>query len=102
MIIVNLMLKEPPLDARVEGVRRIGRNLAAKQIKAERVVHVQLFLDRRQINDAQIADLVDVIGVSDASLVHRIDRRLNGAAHASFANEHMVRFFGQHKAAGAR
>ena len=48
------------------------------------------------------ADLLDVVGILDAGRFHRLAGALDGAADAGLADEHMMRFFGQHEAAGAR
>ena len=46
--------------------------------------------------------LLDVVGVFDAGRLHRLAGALDGAADAGLADEHVMRFFGQHEAAGAR
>ncbi len=43
-----------------------------------------------------------VVRVLDAGLLHRLAGALQGAADAGLADEHVVRLFGQHEAAGAR
>ena len=48
------------------------------------------------------ATLVDVVRVLDAGLLHRLAGALHGAADAGLADEHVVRLFGEHEAAGAR
>ena len=46
--------------------------------------------------------LLDVVRVVDAGRLHRLAGALDGAADAGLADEHVVRFFGEHEAAGAR
>ena len=43
-----------------------------------------------------------VVRVVDAGLLHRLAGALQGAADAGLAHEHVVRFLGEHEAAGAR
>eukprot|EP00043_Microstomoeca_roanoka_P022424 m.486 g.486 ORF g.486 m.486 type:complete len:462 (-) comp217_c1_seq1:31-1416(-) len=102
VVVFQPVLHVAALDARVERVGGIGRDFLTEQVERQRVMQVQLLLDRRQVDDAQIADLVDVIGVGDAVGVHHLAGPLDRAAHAGFAHEHVVRFLGQHEAAGAR
>ena len=44
----------------------------------------------------------DVVGIVDAGLLHRLAGALDDAGDAGLAHEHVVRFLGQHEAAGAR
>ena len=46
--------------------------------------------------------MLDVVRVLDAGRLHRLAGALDGAADAGLADEHVVRLFGQHEAAGAR
>ena len=52
--------------------------------------------------DAERAHALDVVGVLDAGLLHRLAGALDGAPDASLADEHVMRFLRQHEAAGAR
>ena len=45
------------------------------------------------------ADRLRIVG---AELLHHLQRALDDAADAGLADEHVVRFLGQHEAAGAR
>ena len=45
---------------------------------------------------------IDLERVLDAGLLHRLAGALDRAADAGFADEHVVRFLGQHETAGAR
>ena len=63
---------------------------------------MRLLLDGRQVDDAELAHLLDLVRVVDAGLLHRLAGALDDAGDAGLAHEHVVRFFGQHEAAGAR
>ena len=102
VVILDLGLLETALETGVEGVRRVGRDLRAEQVERQRIMQVELLLNRRQIDDAEIAHLVDIARVVDAGLLHRLAGALNGASDAGLADEHVVRFLGQHEATGAR
>jgi hypothetical protein len=65
-------------------------------------MQVELLLDGRQIDHAERAHLVDRLRVLNSGLLHRLAGALDGAADPGFADEHVVRLFGQHEAAGAR
>src|ERR1044072_9343474 len=82
MIVLDLRLAVAPLQPVVERIRRIGRDLAAEQIERERVVQVQLLLDRRQVDHAERAHFRDVARVGDAGVLHRIAGALHHAADA--------------------
>ena len=86
----------------MEGVGRVGRDLVAEQIERQREVQVRLLLDGRQVDHAELAHLLDVVRIVDAGLLHRLAGALHDAGDAGLAHEHVVRFLGQHEAAGAR
>lgn len=65
-------------------------------------MQMQLLLNRRQVDDPQRADLGDIGGIGDPGLLHRLAGALHDAADAGLADEHVMRLFGQHEAAGAR
>ena len=58
---------------------------------------VEIPLHRRQVDDAEGTD---VIGIVDLLLRHHFRRPLRDPADAGVADEHVVRLFGQHEAAG--
>ena len=101
VVVIDPVLLIPPLDARVERVGGVGRNLLSEQVQAKRVMQVQLLLDQRQVDHPQTANAVGVVGVGDAMLVHHLAGALDRAAHSGFTHEHVVRLFGQHETAGA-
>jgi hypothetical protein len=51
---------------------------------------------------AKRPDALDVGRIGDAGLHHRVAGALDRAAHARLADEHVVRLFREHEAAGAR
>ena len=55
-------------------------------------MQIELFLDGRQINHAQIPHLTDVIGICDPGFIHRLAGGLHHTAHAGLANEHVMGF----------
>ena len=65
-------------------------------------MQVHLLLHGRQIDDAERADLLDLVRIIDAGGLHCITGALEHAADAGLADEHVMRFFRQHEAAGAR
>jgi len=102
MIVVDLGFLETPFQPGAESIRRIGGNLRAEQIERERIVQVELLLDGWQVDDAERSHLLDLGGILDAGRFHRFAGALDGAPDPGFADEHVVRLFGQHEAAGAR
>ncbi len=65
-------------------------------------MEVQLALQERQVDDAELAHRLDFIGILDAGFDHRRAGRLDRPLHAGLADEHVVGLFSQHEAAGAR
>ena len=102
VVILDLGLLETALETGVEGVRRVGRDLRAEQVERQRIVQIELLLHGGEIDDAEVADLVDTARVLDAGRLHRLAGALNRAADAGLADEHVVRFLGEHEATGAR
>src|SRR4029453_16604564 len=102
MIVLQPVLAVAALETRVEGIRRIGRDLAAEKVEREREREIGLFVYRRQADDAKLARLLDLVGIADPRLLHRFARALDDARDAGLAHEHVVRFFREHEAAGAR
>ena len=100
MIVIKTMFHVAALNASIESIRGICRYLIAKQVKRQRIMKVQLLLDRRQINNTKVTNAVGVIGISNSGRRHRVYGRLDGATNTRFTHEHMVRFLGQHKTTG--
>ena len=65
-------------------------------------MQVQLLLDGRQVDHAERTHFGDIGGIGDAGFLHRLAGALHDAADAGLADEHVMRLFGQHEAAGAR
>src|SRR5207249_3001419 len=96
-VIVGLLrLLEAPLEPQRVEVGGVGRDLRAEEVEGDGEVEVQVALDRRQVDDAVPARVVVRM------LLHDLARALHDAADAALADEHMVRFFGEHEAARAR
>ena len=57
---------------------------------------IEVFLNRHEIDRAVLAHIVSLV------LTHQLACALDDAPHSGLADEHVVRFFGQHEAAGAR
>ena len=102
MVVLDRGLAEAALEAGVVGIGRVGRDLRAEQVERQRVVQVELLLDGRQIDHAERPHLVDGVRVVDTGRLHRLAGALHDAADAGLADEHVMRLFGQHEAAGAR
>ncbi len=102
MIVVDPGLAVTALEARIEGVGGVGGDLGAEQVERQRVVQVELLLQRRQVDDAEAAHPRDVGGIVDAGRPHRLAGAQDGAADPGFAHEHVVGFLGEHEPAGAR
>jgi hypothetical protein len=95
VVIVELALAEAALEAHRVVIGGVGRQLLPEQVERDRVVEVQVALQRRQVDDAEAADIVGVV------LAHDLAGTLDDAGDAAFAHEHVVGFLGQHEAAGA-
>src|SRR5262249_30790248 len=72
VVILDLGLLETALETSVEGVRRVGRDLRAEQVERQRIVQIELLLHGGEIDDAEVADLVDIARVLDAGCLHRL------------------------------
>ena len=98
-MIFILALVRTSLEAAGEIGRRVGRDLRAEQVERGRAPEVEIFLQQRQVHRAGGADPIRVVA---AELLHHLQRALDHAADSRLADEHVVRFLGQHEAAGAR
>ncbi len=99
MIVCLPSLFETPLEAAAEKSRRVRGDVRAEQIERNAVVEVQVALHGGQIDYAQAAQLGRIVG---AMLCHDFGGALQNAADARFAYEHVVGFFREHEASGAR
>ena len=102
MVVVDLVFEIAALEPGLERVGGVGRQLAAEQVQGQREVEIGPLLHRRQVDDAERAHPCDVVRVVDPGLAHRRAGRFEDAADARLADEHVVRFLGQHEPAGAR
>src|ERR1700733_5300867 len=101
VIVADLGFLESALEPGGEGIRRIGRDFRAEQIERQRIMQIELLLHRRQIDHPELADLVHVVRILDAGSLHRLAGALDGAPDAGLPDEHVMRLFGEHEAAGA-
>ena len=85
MVVVEPVLAIAALQAGVEGVGGVGRDLVAEQIERQREMQVGLLLDGRQVDDAELAHLLDLVRVGDAGLLHRLAGALHDAGDAGLA-----------------
>src|SRR5205823_2958941 len=101
VVVIELVLAKTALDAGVEGIRSIGRDLVAEEIKRKREVQIELALHGRKIDHAELAHGPRIARVGDAGLLHLVASTLDDAADTGLAHEHMMRFLGEHETRGA-
>ena len=92
-VLVEGVFLGAPLEAVGEIRRGVARDLAAVQVEAEAEPLVQVLLNHR---DVDAADLPDVLG--EAGLLHQLAGALEDPGDAGLADEHVMRFLGQHEA----
>ncbi len=97
MVVAVLVLFRAPLQAVREVVRRVARHFAAMQVEALAEPEIDVLLDGGEVD---AADRPHVLG--EAGLLHQLTRTLHDARQARVADEHVVRFFGQHETGGSR
>ena len=99
VIVADLRFVETPFETgRIEGGGVRG-DVCAEKIHGHTEVKIEVALDRRQVDQSQRADFRRIV---DLVLHHRLAGALDDAAHARFADEHVVRFLGKHEPTGAR
>ena len=96
-VIVEGLLLGAPLEAVGEVRRRVARHLAAVQVEAEAEPLIQMLLDRRQVDAAERPHVL-----REAGFAHQLAGALENARDAGLADEHVVRFLGQHEPRRAR
>ena len=64
-------------------------------------MQVGLALHGRQVDHAELAHGLGVMGIGDAGFLHRAAGLFHDAADAGLAHEHVVRFLGEHEPGGA-
>src|SRR5438045_1901673 len=89
VIVLEPLLTEAALEAGVKRVGSVGGDLVAEEIEREREMQVRLLLQRRQVDDAELAHASDVVRIVDAGGLHRLAGALDDAADAGLADEHM-------------
>jgi hypothetical protein len=98
----SLASRKRPLRPALKALAALVEISEPNRSSVSEIVQVELLLDGRQVDHAQRPDALDVVGSVDAGLLHRLAGALDDAADAGLADEHVVRFLGQHEAAGAR
>ncbi len=99
VIVVDLGFLEPALEPRRVVIRGVGGKLISEQIDRYAEMEIDIALQRRQIDGARGADLLRILGFE---LLHHLAGTRGDPRDAGRADEHMMTFLGQHKAAGAR
>ena len=74
--------------------RCVGGLIGPKQVDSDRVVKVEVALQRFEIDCAGATNLDRVFGLQ---LFHHIASALDDARHTRFADEHVMSFLGQHE-----
>src|SRR5207253_1253672 len=98
-MVLVVTLVGPTLDAGCEIARGVRRVLGAEEVERRAEPEIEVFLDRRQVDRAGAADGGWIVA---AELLHHLERALDDAADAGLADEHVMRFLGEHELAGAR
>ena len=93
LVLVVAVFFVATLETGGERIGRVRRHLAAEEIQRQRVPEVQILLDRLEIDAALPAHIAGL---------HQLRGALAHALDARFTDEHVMRFFGQHEATGAR
>src|SRR3989449_4778621 len=96
VVVVLLGLFEAPLQAHRVEVRGVRRDLGAEKVERDRVVEVEVLLERRQVDRAVLPHVVG------PPVAHQLARALHDTPHAGLAHEHVVGLLGQHEPAGSR
>ena len=78
---------------------RIRRAVAAKKIDRRAEPEIQIFLNGGQIDGAGLADGDRIVSIQ---FFHHFEATLDHPRNSRVADEHVMRFFGEHEAAGAR
>ena len=99
MIVADVGLCVAALQTARVVVCRVGRDLGAEQVQRDAVVEIHEPLHRFQIDHAVGANLRRI---GQLVLAHDFAGALQHARHAGFADEHVMRFLGQHEFGGAR
>ena len=98
VIIVALGLFIAAFEARVVEDRGIARLIGTKQIDGHAKMKIEIALQGRQVDHAGGANPGRIVGLE---LVHDFAGAGDDPRDARLANEHVMRFFGQHEFRGA-
>jgi hypothetical protein len=99
VVVVPLAFLEAALEAAAVEGRGVAALVGAEQVERHAGVEVEIALQGRQVDHAGGAQAVRFVGLQ---FVHDLAGALDHAAHAGLADEHVMRFLGQHEARGAR
>src|SRR5690242_17459735 len=92
-MILPLLLLRPSLQAVAEVRGGIGGDFVAVQIETEAEPEIDELLDGWEINTSQFANVF-----RKPSALEQLTCSFDNSRHTGFANEHVMRFFGQHEA----
>ena len=98
VIVSEFCFAEASFEAAGEIVGGVRGDVGAVEVERYAVMEIEIALDRLEIDDTESAD---VGGIVDLVFVHDVAGALDYAGDASFADEHVMGFFGEHEAAGA-
>src|SRR5262245_20560348 len=97
-MVLVLRLVGPSLDTVRKRRRGIRGDIGAEEIERRREPEVEVALEQRKIYRARPAYSP---GILAPDLLHHLERPLHDATQAGLADEHVMRFLGQHETAGA-
>src|SRR5256885_16977768 len=83
-VIVEGLLLRASFEAVGEVRRGVARDLAAVQIDAEAEPLIEMFLDRRKVDTAELAHVS-----REAGFLHQLASALENARHAGLADKHV-------------
>ena len=99
MIVGDPALVEAALEPGAVEDRGVRRDVGAEQVECDAVVEVEIALQGRQVDHAVPAHFG---GIADPVLRHHLRGPLQDARDPRLADEHVMRFLGQHEARGSR
>ena len=99
MIVADFRFLEAALQAAGVIICGVGGNIGAIQIDRDAEMEIDVTLHGFEIDHAHRAD---VGGIADFIFLHHVASALDDSSYARFADEHVMRFFGEHEAASAR
>src|SRR5580658_1647626 len=95
----EIRLVRPTLDARREIAGGVRGDLGAEEVERGAEPEIEIALDGRKIDRALGAHRLRILA---AELLHHFERAAHDPRDAGVADEHVMRFLGQHELAAAR